>query len=147
MSFEFEIDPKDAASAEFMLHIHKVLQREMLHAAKEEKLTKSRIAELLGVDKSNVTRALNGKSNLTIRTISELCWALGVVPEFEIRKGNADAGCNAVVVKPFERCVLASKGKSNGHTTTVSWKSASSKPDAMNSSRSRKNFTKVQYAS
>ncbi|UWQ14589.1 helix-turn-helix transcriptional regulator [Aliiroseovarius sp. M344] len=94
MSFEFSISPKDKASAEFMTRVHGVLAREVVNAAKSKKISRSDIARLLEVDRSVVTRALDGKANLTLRTISELCWALGVVPEFDACEKEYKHGCN-----------------------------------------------------
>lgn len=94
MSFEFHIDPKDAASAEFMTKVHRVLIREMIKAAKQKRISQSDVARLLDVDKAVVSRALNGKSNLTIRTISDLCWAIGVKPKFEACEDTPPEGSN-----------------------------------------------------
>lgn len=94
MSFEFSLDPKDKASAEFMTRVHGVLAREFKRAAKEKKLSRADIARLLGVDRSVITRALNGKSNITIRTLSDLCWAMGVEPDFGCREELLAFGCN-----------------------------------------------------
>lgn len=94
MSFEFSISDRDKASAEFMSKVHRVLMRELRIAAKKRKLTKSDIARLLEVERSTITRALDGKSNLTIRTVSDLCWAVGVEPAFDACEAASAEGCN-----------------------------------------------------
>lgn len=94
MSFEFSLNERDKASAKFMTKVHRALMREMIRTAKEKKMTRSDIARLLEIDRSAVSRALNGKSNLTIRTVSDLCWAMGVEPHFDAREAFTREGCN-----------------------------------------------------
>lgn len=109
MSFEFDISEKDIASAEFMSRVHRVLKREMIKAAKERKISRSELARLLEVDRSVISRALNGKSNLTIRTISDICWGLGLEPSFDACLPSSEHGCNHVADANSHRFVSSSQ--------------------------------------
>jgi DNA-binding Xre family transcriptional regulator len=59
--------------------------RTRLAAALKEKITKVELARRLDLDKASVTRMLRGNANLTVRSIGELCWAMGVRPDFIVR--------------------------------------------------------------
>jgi transcriptional regulator with XRE-family HTH domain len=56
------------------------VRNEIVRSFVEEKmqngLSQVKLAEKLGVDKSVVSRQLNGEQNLTLRSIAELAWAL-----------------------------------------------------------------------
>jgi len=53
--------------------IHQELARVM---TKKPSVTKAEIARRLGVDRSLVTRRLNGTSNMTLETLADLAWAM-----------------------------------------------------------------------
>lgn len=86
VEFEFDISPKDAAAAYFMERNHRVLLEAALRAKKTKKISQREIAEMIGVNKSVISRALKGHNNLTERTIGELCWALGVEPKLVLEE-------------------------------------------------------------
>ncbi|MEO5337954.1 MAG: helix-turn-helix transcriptional regulator [Magnetospirillum sp. WYHS-4] len=46
---------------------------------------KAELARLLDVDKAVLSRRLNGTSNMTIKTIADLAWAIGREIEFSLR--------------------------------------------------------------
>ncbi len=71
-SFNLKIDPRRQKFVRGVSDAHVAIER----AISEEGLTRSAIAELLGVNKAVVTRALNGTSNITLKTITDLAWAL-----------------------------------------------------------------------
>lgn len=101
MSFEFDIPEKDIAAVDFMGKNHKALLRAALEARAARGFTQKQVAELLGVNKSVISRALSGRSNLTERTIGELCWALGYEPKLvltELSKVGANADVHSMHV-------------------------------------------------
>lgn len=53
-------------------------------------ISKSELAERMGTTKGYVSQALSGSRNMTLRTLSDICFAIGVTPDFAIKtKGVA----------------------------------------------------------
>lgn len=144
MSFEFDIDPKEAASAEFMTRVHRILLREMTKAAREKRISRADVARILNLDKSVVTRALNGTSNLTIRTVSDLCWAIGVTPELEVRDAQLDAGCN-VPMQSVQARVVGS-GEKNNVSKGKTWAAVAEREQTSHAVQGGGHVVKVNYA-
>ena len=84
-SFSFDISEKDLAGAQFISKASRRLIAAFVQKMRTEKLTKQQIADLLEVDKSTVSRMLRGNSNLTLRTIGELAWAMDVDPDLALQ--------------------------------------------------------------
>lgn len=61
-------------------------------------LTQADLARILGVNRSRVSRILNGEANLTLRTAGEIAAALG----FELDVEIADVSSFAVTVERIE---------------------------------------------
>lgn len=57
---------------------------------KKKKVNKTRLAELLGVGKSNVTQLLDGTTNMTLRTISDVFTSLD--SELVVNEGSLSLG-------------------------------------------------------
>lgn len=83
-SFEFEIDPREEASAEFMSEVHRELVRAAVKAKTETKLTQRKAAESIGMDRSTMSRILKGGGNPTVRTLSDLFFAFGARPRLSV---------------------------------------------------------------
>lgn len=50
---------------------------DMIHRLmKEERMSKADLAQCLGTSPSHITQMLNGQRNMTLRTISDVLWAL-----------------------------------------------------------------------
>lgn len=96
MSYELKIDPKKRAASRFIGKVRKAL----ISAAIEEKelsgISQKEIAEAIGVHKSVVSRMLKGESNLTLRSVGELAWALGWDPDFTLKRRVAVVHSNLV---------------------------------------------------
>jgi plasmid maintenance system antidote protein VapI len=56
----------------------------------KENINKAELAQRLGCSKSYVTQVLNGRANLTLRTLADLGWALGY--SFQLQGKNQDSG-------------------------------------------------------
>lgn len=89
MSFSLKISPKDRATGRFKSRVNRKLLNAVLSAKKERGLTQSQIAELIGVDKSTISKILNGKGNLTLKTIGDISWAVGLVPDIDFKKKDS----------------------------------------------------------
>ncbi|WP_157133058.1 helix-turn-helix transcriptional regulator [Roseobacter sp. SK209-2-6] len=81
MSFKFKVSDKERATGRFKGRAHRAIVRAVREAKESRGLTQSDIAESMGVDKSVVSRILNGKGNLTLQTIGEISWVLGLRPD------------------------------------------------------------------
>lgn len=102
MSFSIKITPKDRATGRFMSRVHRALIKAINKSKEENKMTQVQIADALGVDKSVVTRILNGEGNLTLKTIGDISWVMGLQPEFSFQPivGAADLMANHHAIKP-----------------------------------------------
>ena len=93
MSFQFDLDPKSEVSTRFIGGVLRMLQKSFTNSG----LKQQELAEKLGVHRSVVNRRLQGKSNLTLRTIAEMAWAMEMEPKFQMEKVNIPSGSNSVV--------------------------------------------------
>lgn len=72
-SFRPQISPRRRAFARLLGDIQQELARVM---ADTPRVSKAEIARRLGINRSLVTRRLNGTSNMTLESLSDLAWAL-----------------------------------------------------------------------
>ena len=82
--FEFDFNEVELSGAEHIVNVNREIVAAFVNRCKNDGITKAKIAERMGVDRSVVTRMLRGNSNLTLRTIGELCAALDMKPNFKI---------------------------------------------------------------
>ena len=80
------VSPRDRAGGRLVHSVHK----QLVLAAMDEKaaagVSQQEIAEKLGVNRSVVNRLLRGTGNLTIRTLGEVAWALGLEVVVTLKK-------------------------------------------------------------
>jgi plasmid maintenance system antidote protein VapI len=86
MSYELKIDPKKRAASRFIGKVRKALISAAIEEKKLSGISQKEIAEAIGVNKSVVSRMLKGESNLTLRSVGELAWALGWEPDFTLKR-------------------------------------------------------------
>jgi transcriptional regulator with XRE-family HTH domain len=80
MLFQIESDRFESAYADLLERIQNAIQQ-TYHEEKEARgLTRTAIAEALGIDLSVVSRRLNGGGNITLRTISDTYTAMDREP-------------------------------------------------------------------
>ena len=89
--FSLNIKPKDRATGRFMGRVNRALVKAVITAKREKNLTQSQIAEQMEVDKSTISRIINGRGNLTLRTIGEISWVLGLRPDITFSKIQNDS--------------------------------------------------------
>lgn len=82
--FRLKIDPKERQVARFFGVIERAFQKAFVDAKKERKITQQQLAISLGVDRSVVSRRLQGFENMTQRTLAEMAWAMGYEIEFKL---------------------------------------------------------------
>ncbi len=100
-------EEKKILRARFVMHVH----RELLSAfyiREAEGMTRAQLAENLGIDKSVISRRLNGTSNMTLEVISDLARGMGFRPEMQLLPYEELAGGNSVAVPTREQLSCAS---------------------------------------
>lgn len=74
-SFLFKLDPKDEAAASLFDQVYHQLHK-AADQARQRGTTLTELADKVGLDKSRVSRMLNGEANLTLRSLAVLAHAL-----------------------------------------------------------------------
>lgn len=106
MSFLMRIDPRRQAAAVFISGVRDELMRALLIARRRDGATQSSIAEKLDVHRSVINRELSGQSNLTLRRVAELAWAVGFRPDFRLVDERDEDGCNFVTTTSVGQNIL-----------------------------------------
>ncbi|MDX8534302.1 helix-turn-helix transcriptional regulator [Mesorhizobium sp. VK25A] len=130
MSYELKISQKDRASGRFMGKVHRALVEAAIREKHESGVSQREIAAKLGVNRSMINRILRGDTNLTIKTIAEVAWALGWEPDFSMKRKTAPkAGHNhfkssrSAVDRPrttFPNTVIVNQPRQDIETSTTS---------------------------
>jgi|SRR5271165_1081716 len=76
MSFRIKIDPRRRVYVRAIGEIYRVLNEALAEESRKRQLTRKEIAQILGKNKSVVTRAFSGSGNMTLETLSDLAFAL-----------------------------------------------------------------------
>jgi transcriptional regulator with XRE-family HTH domain len=61
---------------------------DILCIMEEKNISKTKLAILLGKNKSYITQVLSGSRNMTLGSLSDICFALGVTPELVLPVGE-----------------------------------------------------------
>ncbi|RTL63703.1 MAG: hypothetical protein EKK41_22930 [Hyphomicrobiales bacterium] len=99
-SYQFSVDEKEMAGAEFMAMVHQELQKAFLYEKKHNNISQQLVATKLGVNRSVVNRQIGGLENITSRSVGELLWALGWRPKFEAIR--IEPGARGANIRPDE---------------------------------------------
>ena len=75
-SFSLDIDERRRAYIRLIGEIHHALNAALSEEHAARGLTRTEIAQILGKDKSFVTKKLAGTSNMTLETLADLAYAL-----------------------------------------------------------------------
>lgn len=94
MSFKLQISPKDRASARFIASVQRAIVEIALAERENSQITQQEIANRLGVNRSVINRILKGETNLTLRSVAEVAWALGYSPSLELCKKALNLSAN-----------------------------------------------------
>lgn len=119
-SFEFEVSEKELAGAEMIELVSRQLIAALVQQGKSTGMTKAKLAAMLEVDKSTISRMLRGNANLTLRSVGELCWAMDVEPAFSCppfsdELGNGDIRPATPNPQPKHSTVVAHWGTAVTH--------------------------------
>lgn len=89
-SFQLPINARDRNAGRFIARVHAELQQAMSEERAENGLTQQALANRIGIDRSAINRYLQGKSNLTLRTVADIAWALNRRLVFELKELKED---------------------------------------------------------
>lgn len=93
-SFHYNIGSRAQRAGRFIARVRSELLRVLSEKKSRNGLTQQALAERLGVDRSQINRQLSGESNLTLRTLADLAWAMDMELSFELREQRACFGQN-----------------------------------------------------
>lgn len=83
------------AEEEFILGVTENIWEEM----QRQGVSKAQLAERLGKSRAYVTQLLNGSRNMTLRSLADICFALGVDPCVSIQGSDVDWQYSGKVVR------------------------------------------------
>jgi transcriptional regulator with XRE-family HTH domain len=98
--FSLTISPKDADGSDAVDAVNRRILYLVEQRIKQKKTTKAKIARRLGVNRSTVSRMLQGNQNLTIRTIGELLGAIDYSLKDIIAEDRISQGANLPLDHP-----------------------------------------------
>ncbi len=117
-SYRIRIDPRRKAFTRLISAIHRELAAALEGEGRARNLTQSDLANTLGVNKSAISRRLSGTSNLTLKSISDLAWALGHDVDFRlVSRRQKMAGANYPIATAPEGPMVISS--TTGHTASA----------------------------
>jgi predicted transcriptional regulator len=99
-SFRIGLDSRRRAVGRFVGGVRRELQRAFLEEKAEVGLTQSGLARILGVNRSVVSRQLQGRENLTLETVAEYAWAMRRRGRYVMEKQTQKDGANHVPAMP-----------------------------------------------
>ena len=93
-SFQFDVGSRARKAGRFIGRVRSELLKALSERKAKEGLTQQALATKLGVHRSLVNRQLSGESNLTLRSLADLAWAMDMELNFELRERTATFGQN-----------------------------------------------------
>lgn len=97
MSSLFEMTYQERESASIMHRLNKSLISAIYTASKEQGISQKEIADRLEVNKSVVSRLLQGRGNPTFRTVADICAAIGVQPDMSFAQKRTGTNVGRLV--------------------------------------------------
>jgi transcriptional regulator with XRE-family HTH domain len=92
--FRFDIGSRARQAGRLIGRVRSELLKALSERKAETGLSQQALAYKLGVHRSLINRQLTGETNLTLRSIADLAWALDMEVSFELRKPTAEQGQN-----------------------------------------------------
>ncbi|RME58748.1 XRE family transcriptional regulator [Candidatus Parcubacteria bacterium] len=83
------------AEEEFILDVTENIWEEM----QRQGVNKAELAERLGKSRAYVTQLLNGSRNMTLRSLADICFALGAEPRISLKGSDGDWQYSGNVVR------------------------------------------------
>ncbi|MFC0239161.1 helix-turn-helix domain-containing protein [Rhodopseudomonas telluris] len=95
-SFHFDIGSRAQRAGRLISRVRTELLRVLSEKKKAEGLTQQAIAKRLGVDRSQINRQLSGESNLTLRSLAEIAWAMNMEVSLQLQEPSCAYGRNDI---------------------------------------------------
>ena len=93
-SFHFDIGARARNAGRFIGRVRGELLRALSERKSEGGLSQEALARKLDTERSLINRQLSGESNLTLRSLADLAWAMDLEISFELKEPSAEAGQN-----------------------------------------------------
>ncbi len=93
-SFHFDIGERARHAGRFIGRVRGELLRALSERKSERGLSQEALARKLDTERSLINRQLAGESNLTLRSLADLAWAMDLEISFELKKPAVNDGQN-----------------------------------------------------
>ena len=92
MSFRLSVTPSRRAATRFVETVRRALQRALAEEQERIGLKQADLARSIGVNRSVISRELNGYKDLTLSRVAELAQAMGRLPTFSLPHDTSEVG-------------------------------------------------------
>ena len=96
-SFHFDIGGRARNAGRFIGRVRGELLRALSERKNEGGLSQEALARKLDTERSLINRQFSGESNLTLRSLADLAWAMDLEISFELKTPATEAGQNQPV--------------------------------------------------
>jgi transcriptional regulator with XRE-family HTH domain len=93
-SFHFDIGGRARHAGRFIGRVRSELLRALSERKTEGGFSQQALAERLDLERALVNRQLSGEANLSLRSLADLAWAMGMEISFELKQPATRAGQN-----------------------------------------------------
>ena len=114
-SFHFDIGGRARHAGRFIGRVRGELLRALSERKSEGGLSQEALARKLDTERALINRQLSGESNLTLRSLADLAWAMDLEISFELKKPLTEAGQNQPIqVQPIQDQTMATSTVRHG---------------------------------
>lgn len=120
---KISIDKRRRTFVRLIGDIHNKLNQALAEEYERRQLTRTEMADMLGTNKSFVTRKLNGTSNMTLETLADLAFALDRVVKVQLISRTSSETSNQqpyMEAQSNGQLILGLKTSSASSSTTAS---------------------------
>ena len=96
-SFHFDIGGRARHAGRFIGRVRGELLRALSERKSEREFSQETLARKLDTERSLINRQLSGESNLTLRSLADLAWAMDFEISFELKKPAVNDGQNQFI--------------------------------------------------
>jgi transcriptional regulator with XRE-family HTH domain len=96
-SFHFDIGGRARNAGRFIGRVRGELLRALSERKSDGGLSQEALARKLDTERALINRQFSGESNLTLRSLADLAWAMDLEISFELKKPATEAGQNQSV--------------------------------------------------